>query len=160
MKDVFTPGTAIWARTQKIPVHPSLSRNTGFPFFPPVNMKENRCSALFLFVWSHSCFKNEIRLQQVAFPAAAPSKINMFLNHKLCNNTDGCSCYHPISSVCSIHQLFMGVFCQTTAEAEKCDECSLFACLSAQEQPSWNLSTVVGRRETHPHLGVDHDDVL
>lgn len=48
-----------------------------------VNMREQMLCTVFLFI---SCFHSEIRLQQVAFSGATPSKKSIFLNLKFCNN--------------------------------------------------------------------------
>lgn len=107
-----------WLHTHmKIHVHHSSAETAVFHHFPCKREREQMLGTLFLFIWCHSCFHNEIRLQQVAFPAAAPSKKSIFLNHKFCNNTAIIS--H--SSVCCIH----------TA--------SIYGCFSAKKQFVFNM---------------------
>lgn len=87
----------------KIHVHHSSTETAVFHNFSCKHERKQMPAALFLFICRHSCFHNEIRLQQVAFPAAAPSKKSIFLNQKFCNNRQLLLAIIPDSSVCFIH---------------------------------------------------------
>lgn len=120
---VMTPALYFFASRHshmKMPVQyvTPQQKHQFFVIFSCKHEREQMLDALLLFIWCHSCFHSKIRLQLVAFPAAASSKKSIFLNQNVCNNTDDCS-------LCSSHLICLQYMLSNNKQQTECVKCQI-----------------------------------